>query len=177
MAIKINALKKVIFALLVTILLTTNPINAKAKLIDLRNEEKTFGDWKVFCEIDDMLNIAHCEIASKFYKNIAVLTIQVTKKSANQFFIIIPQIKIGNFVTLRVDKNDVILSKNVKKENFGLIPLSQTQKNLIFSQMRSGNFLFIRFNANESDKEITAKIDLKDFRRALSYYNKKTSNN
>jgi invasion protein IalB len=175
-AIKINAVKKVVSALLVTLLLQfTTP--AQAKLIDLRSEEKTFGDWKVFCEIDDMLNIAHCEIASKFYKNTAVITIQATRKFANQFFVIIPQIEIGTFVTMRIDQNDVLLSANVRKKNFGLMPFSERQKNMMFSQMKSGNFLFLRFTPVKSVKEITARLSLKDFRRALSYYNKKTSNN
>lgn len=167
-----SAVKKIIFAFS---LLLQSTIAAQAEIIDLRNEEKSFGDWKVFCEIDDMMNTAHCKIASKFYENTAVITIQPTSKFSNQFFVIIPQIKVGNFVTMRVDQNDVVLSKTVKKEDFGLIPFLEEEKNSTFSQMRSGKFLFLRFNSIESDKEITAKLNLEDFRKALAYYNSKTS--
>jgi hypothetical protein len=167
-----SAVKKIIFAFL---LLLQSTITAKAEIIDLRNEEKTFGDWTVFCEIDDMMNIAHCKIASKFYENTAVITIQPTSKFSNQFFVIIPQIKIGNFVTMRIDQNEVILSRTVQKEDFGLIPFLEEEKNSAFSQMKSGKFLFLRFNSIKSEKEITAKLNLEDFRRALAYYNNKTS--
>jgi len=60
---------------------------AQAEIIELRNEEKTFGDWKVYCEIDDMMNSAHCKIASKFYDNSSVISLQPTNHFANEFFI------------------------------------------------------------------------------------------
>ena len=82
---------------------------AQAEIIELRNEEKTFGDWKVYCEIDDMMSSAHCKIASKFYDNSSVISLQPTNHFANEFFIIIPKIKLGSFVKIRVDKNDLIL--------------------------------------------------------------------
>jgi len=148
---------------------------ARAELIDIRNEEKKFGEWKVFCESDDMMNIAHCKIATKFYDNTSVITIQPTAKFANQFFIIIPQIQAGSFVKIRVDQNDVILSKSISAKDFGLIGLSDEQKNLLFSQMKNGDFLFLRFSLHGSDKELTARLNLKDFQNALSYYNSQAS--
>jgi len=148
---------------------------AHAELIDIRNEEKKFGEWKVFCESDDMMNIAHCKIASKFFDSSSVITIQPTSKFANQFFIIIPQIQTGSFVKIRVDQNDVILSKSLSAKDFGLVGLSDEQKNLLFSQMKNGDFMFLRFSVHGSDKELTARLDLKDFRNALSYYNSQAS--
>ena len=41
--------------------------------------------------------------------------------------------------------------------------------------MKTGDFLFLRFNVRGNQKEITAKINLKDFREALEYYNLKAS--
>lgn len=148
----------------------------KAEIIDVKKEEKTFGEWKVFCEIDEMMNIAHCKIGSKFYENTAVINIEPTAKFLNQFFIVIPQIKIGSFVKIRVDQNDLILSQNVTSKNFGLIPLSNEQKNQLFNEMKTGNFLFLRFNVKDKDKEITARINLRDFRSALNYHNIRISN-
>ncbi len=148
---------------------------AAAEIIDIRNEEKNFGEWKVFCEADDMMNIAHCKIATKFYDNSSVITIQPTVKFANQFFIIIPQIQVGSFVKIRVDQNDILLSKSISSKDFGLINLSDEQKNMLFLQMKNGDFMFLRFSVHGSDKEITAKLSLKDFRSALSYYNSRVS--
>lgn len=147
---------------------------SKAEIIDIRNEEKQFGQWKVFCEIDDMLDSAYCKIASKFYNQTAVLTIQPTKNSASQFFVIIPQIELNNFVAARVDNHDLILSRNVVKKDFGLIPFEDSQKNSLFTQMKGGNFLYFRFKLQNNEKEITVKLNLNDFRNALSYYNKRT---
>lgn len=147
---------------------------AKAEVIDIRSTEKTFGEWKVFCEIDDMMSSAHCKIAAKFYDKASVITIQPTLKSSSQFFIIIPQIEVGGFVAVRIDRNDLILSNNIAKKDFGLIPLGNSQKDLIFSQMKNGEFLFLRFKLQNLEKEATVKLSLADFQRALEYYNKLT---
>jgi invasion protein IalB len=146
---------------------------AQAEIIELRNDEKTFGDWKVYCEIDDMMSSAHCKIASKFYDNSSVISLQPTNHFANEFFIIIPKIKLGSFVKIRVDKNDLIISKNASQKEFGLMPINEQQKNILFSQMKNGEYLFLRFNVNDSEKEITAKFNLKDFNKALEYYSNK----
>jgi len=149
---------------------------AQAEIIELRNEEKTFGDWKVYCEIDDMMSSAHCKIASRFYDNSSVISLQPTNHFANEFFIIIPKIKIGTFAKIRIDKNDLILSQNATQKEFGLVPISSQQKNTLYSQMKSGELLFLRFNINNSDKEITVKLNLKDFNKALEYYSSKVFN-
>lgn len=157
------------------VFLALMPSLAIAEIIDISNEEKTFGEWKVFCESDEMMNIAHCKIASKFYDNSSVVTIQPTAKFANQFFIIIPQILNGSFVKIRVDQNDLVLSRSISAKDFGLIGLSDDQKNILFSQMKNGDFMFMRFSVKSSDKELTARLNLKDFRDALSYYNSRVS--
>lgn len=169
-------MKKILFALLLTTIFELTIFNqANAEIIDIQNEEKTFGDWKVFCEIDAMMDIAHCKVASKFYDNTSVITIEPTIKFVSQFFMVIPQIKIGSFVKIRVDRNDLILSKNLSQKDFGLIPLSEEQKNMLYSQMKTGDFLYLRFSVRDSNKEITAKISLKDFRSALSYHSSRVS--
>ncbi len=148
---------------------------ASAEIIDIQKEEKLFGDWKTFCEIDAMMDTAHCKIAAKFFENTAVVTIEPTAKFSNQLLIVIPQVKLGTFVKIRIDQNNLILSNNVSNRDFGLVSLTEEQKITIFNQMKNGDFLFLRFNIRDSDKEITAKINLKDFRNALNYYNSRTN--
>ncbi len=149
----------------------TNISDVKAEIIDIQTEEKNFGDWKVFCETDAMMDISHCKIATKFYENSAAISVEPTAKFYSQFFIIIPQIKLGSFVKIRVDQNDLTLSQNVNVKDFGLIPLDETQKQNLFQQMKAGDFLYLRFSLRASEKEVTAKINLRDFRNALVYYN------
>jgi hypothetical protein len=169
-------MKKIWFKIfLTTFFLLTSFNAANAEVIGIQNDEKTFGDWKVFCEIDDMMDLAHCKIASKFFENSAVLTIEPSAKFLNQLFLVIPQIKVGSFVKLRVDKNDLILSQNINSRDFGMIPLNDEQKNILYREMKNGDFLYMRFNVRDAEKEVTVKISLKDFRSALSYYNSRAS--
>jgi len=168
-------MKKSLLAFLLSLTLFSASAS-RSEIIDIRSEEKSFGEWKVFCEIDDMMSNAHCKIATKFFDKASAITIQPTLKSASQFFMIIPQIEAGGFVAARIDKNDLILSSNVAKKDFGLIPLSNTQKDLIFTQMKDGNFLFLRFKIQNLEKEVTVKLNLNDFRNALKHYNKLTFN-
>lgn len=145
---------------------------ANAEIIDLKKEVKNFGEWTTFCEIDLMMDIHYCKVASKFFENKAVISIEPTAKFYSKFFIVIPQVKIGSFVKIRIDKNDLILSNTVSNKDFGLIMLNSLQKQKLYRQMKRGDFLFLRFSISNSDKEITAKISLKDFRSALNYVKK-----
>jgi len=174
---KLLSFKKINLLFLTTIFLFTfDKKIVKAEIIEPRNEEKSFGDWKVYCEIDDMMSTAHCKIASKFYDNSSVISLQPTNHFANQFFIIIPKIKLGSFAKIRVDKNDLILSKNITNKDFGLLNIDNAEKNNLFNQMKNGEYLFLRFNINDSEKEITVKLNLEDFIKALDYYNSRVFN-
>lgn len=145
--------------------------SAVAEVVELQQDEKSFGDWKVYCETDVMMNSSHCKIATKFYENNSVITIEPAAKFFNQLFIIIPKIKTSSFVKIRIDKNDLILSDNVKEKDFGLVRLDDRKKSFLYGQMKTGDFLFFRFSIRGSDREVTTKIDLEDFRKALNYYN------
>lgn len=163
---------------LLAILLISAQFNlAKAEIVELQKEEKTFGEWKVFCETDLMLNISHCKVAAKFFDNSAVISIEPTQKFYSQFFVAIPQIQNGSFVKFRVDQQDLILSKTISHKDFGLIPLEEAQKQNLFQQMKNGEFLYLRFNVRGQENEITARVNLRDLRSALSYYNIKSQNN
>jgi hypothetical protein len=164
-----------IFTVFLLVFFVLSNHSAQAEIIDVTNEEKVFGEWKVFCEVDDMMDTSYCKIASKFYQNTAAITIEPTAKFLSQLLIVIPQVKIGSFVQIRVDRDDIIISKNISAKDFGLIPLDDEQKNSLFRQMKSGNYLYLRFNLRDQENEVTARINLKDFRNALGYFNSKTS--
>lgn len=147
----------------------------KAEVIDIEKEEKKFGDWNVYCDTDVMMDNSHCKIAARFFDGRSAITIEPIANSFNQLLIVIPQIKIGSFVKLRVDKNDLILSGIIRSSNFGLITLGRKPKRIIYNQIKNGDFLFFRFNVKDSEKEVTIKINLKTFRKALKYYNSRVS--
>lgn len=166
-----------LFLIAAFLLPTFQITNTRAEIIDIQTEEKNFGEWKVFCEVDSMMNIAHCKIASKFYENSAAISVEPTAKFFSQFFIIVPQIKLGSFVKIRVDQNDLILSRNIDVKDFGLIPLDEAQKQSLYQQMKAGDFLYLRFSVRSSEKEVTVKINLKDFRNALTYHSSRILGN
>lgn len=169
-------MKKIFFGFFLATFFQLTSFNlAHSEIIDIQNEEKTFGDWKVFCEIDAMMDLAHCKVASKFYDNTSVITIEPTVKYLSQLFVVIPQAQVGSFVKIRVDRNNLILSRTLSQKDFGLIPLDDEQKNTLYREMKNGDFLYLRFNVRSAEKEVTAKISLKDFRNALSYYNSRVS--
>ncbi len=150
---------------------------ALAEIVNLQKEENAFGDWKVYCETDVMMDSSHCKIATKFFDDVSVITIEPSLKLFNQFLIVIPQVKNGSFVKIKIDKNDIILSDNVLFKDFGLVILDNLRKNNIYQQMKNGDFLFLRFNVRNSEKEVTVKINLNDFRKAFNYYNSKVLEN
>ncbi len=158
------------YLLAAIIILSSSPCQAET-ISNTQKEEKKFGDWQVLCEIDQMIGGTYCKIAAKFYNNTSVISINPSSKLTNQIMIVIPNIKVNSFVKIKVDKNDLIFSNLIKANDFGLIPFSAEQKNLILRQIKGGNILFIRFAGMSSEKEITTKIDLKNFREAINYYN------
>lgn len=161
----------IICLFLLSPLFASMPSPAKAEMIEIEKNVEKFGDWKVYCETDIMMDVSHCKIASKFFDDSSVITLEPTAKFFNQIFIVIPQARNGSFVKIRIDQNDLILSDNIKAKNFGLVRLDDTKKNYLYSQMKEGDFLFFRFKVRSSDKEVTTKMNLKNFRKALDYYN------
>jgi hypothetical protein len=155
---------------LAVILVIFLPINSYSEIIEAKKYEKHFGNWIVLCENDVMIDAVYCKIASKFYENKAVISLEPSLKLANQMILVIPNVKIGQSVKIKIDKNDIIFSKEVKTKYFGLIPLSPVQKSIMLNQMKKGDFLFLRFNISGIEKEVTVKINLQDFHKASSYY-------
>lgn len=163
-------MKKILYFIILSLFLISSS-NAKAEFIDAEDEVKDFGDWKSFCKKDVMMGAMDCKIASKFYENNAVMTIEPLKNSSAKLVIIIPQVRVGDPVFIRVDKNSLIESGPIKTKDFNLVPLQKEQKDLLYNQMVNGEFLFLRFNLSDTEKEITVKLNLKDFRNALAHTN------
>ena len=161
-------------AILIFYLLFARPL--KADIVEVQKEQKQFGDWLVLCETDLMMNMSNCKIAAKFYNQTSVITIEPSTMINSHIILIIPQVKNGSMVKIKVDKNDLIFSNQAKPSGFGFISLDQKQKSLLLQQMEKGDFLFIRFNSRDSEQEITARLNLKDFRKSVSYYNNKINN-
>lgn len=164
---------KKIFLIIFALILFSN--QSFAEVIGTPKDEKNFGEWKLICENDVMVDLPYCKIASKFYEQQAVISLEPSLKFSNQMIMVIPNLKLGEVVQIRIDKNDVIFSNLVKKADFGLVSLSAKQKSIILSQMKKGDFLFIRFSITGLEKEVTVQLNLKDFREAVSFYNSKFS--
>jgi hypothetical protein len=162
-----------IWLILVVLILFSN--QSSAEVIDVQKDQRNFGEWRLICENDVMVDVPYCKIASKFYQDQAVISLEASFKFRNQMIMVIPNLKLGETVQIRIDKNDVIFSNPATKDDFGLVNLSPRQKSMILSQMKNSDFLFIRFNIRSSEKEITVKLNLKDFRDAISFYNSKFS--
>jgi hypothetical protein len=161
--------------LLTIIVVTLFASPSFAEVIGAQKEERVFGEWKLLCENDVMVDVPYCQIASKFYQDQAAISLDASLKIIDQLVMVIPNLKLGETVKIRIDKNDVIFSNPTKKSDFGLVVLGSKQKFNILSQMKKGDFLFIRFNIASSEKEITVKLNLRDFRSAVSFYNSKFS--
>ena len=151
-----------------------------AEVIDnVRNEKRKFIDWVVECNQDMMSDIVNCKAYASFYDNNSFFFIQPNNKIANQVVIIIPSVLENTIVQVKVDKNSVIHSDFTDKSSlYGVIPFSPQKQKMIFDQLKFGKNVYIRFSVKDSkspkgQKDITAKISLKDFQQILLYYNSK----
>lgn len=164
-------IKKLITTLLIFLTITTS---AYCKIVEEESTHENFGEWGVYCQSDIMMDISNCKIANKFYHNNSLISFE-PKGNYPNLLLIIPNIKESSYALIKVDKNQLIKSSIIKNSNFGYINLSDYQQNLIYKQMKKGDFLFLRFRIKELNKAVTIKINLNDFRDALRYYESKTS--
>lgn len=147
---------------------------------NINREEKKFGEWFVVCEEDVMLDNADCKAFTNFYNGTAQMFVQPQNQVANQIVLIIPQVLDGSIVQMRVDKNKLLRSDPVVRNEFGVIPLSPSVQKSIFEQLRPGQNLFLRFSVQTGKndfREVTIKISLAEFSKMLVYYDMKMSKN
>lgn len=153
---------------------------AKAEIIENQKIiSKEFGSWVVSCREDAMLAKSNC----KFFTEIVEGTTLFINPSNldNKIILISKEILEGSKVVFRIDRNNLINSRIVRKNTYNLIDIDVDSKKEIFEQLRLGKTLYIRFSVKDSSsntgsKQITARLDLADFVKALSYYNTMTSN-
>ena len=155
----------IILTTIISFTLFSNP--SFTEIISPQKDEIKFGEWLLICENDVMADIPDCQIANQFYQQ-SVIKLAPSLKLSNQMIMVIPNLKLNESVQIRIDKNNIIFSSPTKKNDFGLVRITPQQKSTILSQMKNGDFLFIRFNINNLQK--TAKLNLKDFRSAVSHY-------
>jgi len=154
--------------------------NSFAEVIENKvQDERNFGPWQVLCREDVMMANTTCKAFSKFYNNLATVYIQPHNKVANQVVIIIPPVLENTEVKVRIDKNEIIKSRNLSKDNYGVVPFSSRDQKIMLQQIKNGKEFFIRFTikGNESDKseEVTVKISLAEFNNMLTFYDQKIS--
>ena len=148
---------------------------------NISKQEDKFGDWVVVCEEDEMMDKTNCKIFSEFYEN-SFIYVQPNNKVANQFVIMVPTAKNGTTLKFKVDKNALIVSDNIAKNDaYGIIPFSPVNQKTMLNQIKSGENLYLRFTVNDpkglnGEKEMTAKISLAEFSKLLTHYNIKMGN-
>ena len=150
--------------------------NLRAEIVEIEKIDKSFGQWRLLCENDIMLDKMSCKIAQNFYEKSSVITYNLDNKTDNDLLVIIPNARPGAFVQMKIGKNDLIFSDVVKETDFGLIGLKKIQKEQLIEQMKKEQNIFLRFDDRNIAKEITIKLDLKDFNEALKYYNTNIKN-
>ena len=134
---------------------------------------KEFGSWVVSCKEDIMLDDNTC----KFFTEIIEGTVLfVNPNNANNKLVLISREILDNTQAIfRVDKNELIESELTKKNAYNIVDINLDNKIKLLEQMKSGNVFYIRMNIKDSSsdigsKQITAKLNLADFTKALIYY-------
>lgn len=166
-------MKKTNLFIVATIIFSLVCFPLKAKIIEDENSTKEFGDWKVYCQSDIMMQTSNCKIANKFYFDNSVISLEPQRKQPN-ILIVIPKVKDHSQVLLKVGQNQLIKSLPTSKNDFGYINFSPNQQKIIYNQMKNNDFLFLRFKVTKFSKAITVRLNLNDFREALKYYKSKT---
>ena len=172
----ISKKKNILIILFVILYINTNKINSAEIIDNIKIEEKKFVDWDVTCNEDIMVDDVDCKIHSKFYNDTSSIYIQPNNKVANQVVIMIPSVIENTTVKFKVDKNPIINSDIIETlPAYGVIPFSPNNQKLMFSQLKDGNELYIRFTVRDLKssggiKEITVKISLIDMPKILTYY-------
>jgi len=157
------------------------PYNSFAEIIENKTtEERNFGDWKVLCKEDVMMDETNCKAFSKFYNNLGTIYIQPHNKIANQVVMMIPPAVLNTEVKVRIDKHEVISSRALSQDSYGVVPFSSKDQKTMLQQMKAGKGFFVRFfvedKGSNKNKEITIKISLAEFTKMLMFYDQKISN-
>ena len=150
---------KKFFCFIFCVFMCRNSFSAEI-IENISKQEDKFGDWIVACEEDEMMDKTNCKIFSEFYEN-SFIYVQPNNKVANQVVIMIPTAKNGTTLKFKVDKNALIVSDNITKNDaYGIIPFSPVNQSF-FSFLN--NKLFMNY-IMKSECVINQKDNLKQFR-------------
>lgn len=166
------------------ILLCTLSINllpmvplAQAERVDTQKINKSFGDWKVMCEKDVMMDLSKCNILANLSNNKGF--VKVMPEQEERLKIMIPSAGLKTIVKLRVDGKQLFNSRLVEKTDFGAIYFTVEEQQTLYAQLKYGNFFYIRFYEPDPVEkgiyvELTERISLKGFQEMLAFYKQET---
>lgn len=150
-------------------------LSSWAEIIDSKKIiNKDFDVWRVSCEEDEMLGKMRCRL---FVEVTSDTTFFVIPNENNKILIISKDGYYGKSVFIKVDNNKLLASKSLSDLKYGAVEFSKTDLDLIFKQMQTGKFVYLRFYIKDKVsvngyKEMTVKFSLNEFKNALDYYNK-----
>lgn len=166
-------LKKILFFLAIIILFNLN--SAEAEIIENKKVlNKSFDLWNVSCEDDEMLNDIDCRLfvevtgGTVFFVNPLSNENPILISSEDSFY--------NKKMYIKVDNNKLISSLPIIGNRYNIVGFNQNDLKTIFNQIKSGKYLYVRFTIKDITspngfKEITAKISLAEFQKALIYHN------
>lgn len=165
-----------IFLMSIIILFTIN--SAKSEIIENKKiSNQKFGVWTVSCEEDIMFDKVECKLFANVLEETSLLVNPANKN--NTIVIISKDIIPNSTMLIKVDKNDVIETNQFMNNQFNLVDMSIENKKTLFEELQKGNNLFFRFTTkdlakNGGVKEVTVKLNLTEFKKALLYFESKS---
>jgi hypothetical protein len=148
---------------------------AKAEVIDSQKiVNKEFGPWIVSCKEDVMLGKSNCKLFAEVVEGTTLFV--NPNNNDNKIILISKDIMEGSRVIFRIDRNDLIGSGIVESNAYNIINIGTDRKREIFEQLKVGNVFYVRFSVkddsnNTGSRQVTARLDLADFVKALDHYN------
>lgn len=136
---------------------------------------KNFDVWNVSCEEDEMLKYVRCRMFAEITEN---TTFFVNPQSNDNKILIVS--KDGYYdrkFFVKIDTNGLITSNNFIVNKYNLVNFNPKDIKNIYNQLHNGVFMYLRFTIKDNMsangfKEITAKVSLAEFHKALAYFNK-----
>lgn len=177
-------LKKILKAsslIILAILLLTVQANiltkniTKAEVID--NKKITNMDFYVFrvsCREDEMFKNIECLVFMEITKETIIL---LNPHGEYAILMISKDAFPGKMVFMRVDNGRLIKSKPMSDIKYGIVEFEKSDIARLYRQMNGGQYLYIRYfikdrTRAEGYREITLKVPLGGFSKALEYYNR-----
>lgn len=167
-----------IFRIIFLILLIIN-FSSKAEIIENRKIiNKSFDVWNVSCEDDEMLNYVRCRLFAEITEK---TTFFVNPQSNNNKILIVSED--GYYdrrFFIKIDDNGLITSNDFTVNKYNIVNFSPKDIKNMYNQLQKGITMYLRFTIKDNTsvngfREITAKLSLTEFQKALIYFNKQVN--